>query len=140
MTRLEPILQLLQEEKKEQSIHKKEPAGMAIDDSDEKKSPKPAGGSMPIHKMSGTEDNKPPDGSSHDVVDPKSKSDDKKSTKPAGGSMLIHKMSGTEDNKPPDGSSHDVVDPKSKSDDRKPHKPAGGGTESILKNQHCIVN
>ena len=93
-TRLELILQLLEEEKDEQSIDK-QPAGMAID----------GGGGMPSHKMSVTEDKKPPDGSSLE----KPKSDDQKSLKPAGGSMLIHKMSGNEDNKPPDGSSPNLL-------------------------------
>ena len=103
--RLELILQLLQEEKDEQSIDKTEPADMAID----------GGGSMPIRKMSATEENKPPDGSSLEKL----KIDEQKSHKPAGGgSMPIHKMSVTEENKSPDGSSC---------------KPAGGGSMPIHK-------
>ena len=115
-TRLELILKLLQEEADEQSINKTEPTGTDID----------GGGSMPICKMSATEENKPPDGSPLE----KPKSDEHKLCKPTGGgSMPIYNMSVTEDNKPPDGSSLE----KPKSDEHKSHKPAGGGGMPIHK-------
>ena len=71
---------------------------------------------MPIRKMSATEDTKSPDGSSHKLAGGGSMSihkmlateenkPDGSSHKPAGGGIIpICKMSATEDNKPPDGS------------------------------------
>ena len=119
ISRIELILQLLEEEKKEQSM------GTA-DDDHEHPPVKPAGVGVPIHKISETET---PDGSGID---------EPKLDKPAGGIVPICKMSETET---PDGSGVDEPKldkptgvPIHNMSDKAPKPPDGMAVDNSLPN------
>ena len=134
ISRLQLILQLLDEEIKEQSM------GMADDDIEDP-TVKPTGGSEPIHKMSETDS---PHGSGIDQP---------KLDTPTGGSMQIVEMSDKppkpadgmaadkslpHSSKPAGGSLHKIQQTSSEEMDGKGSTPQG--TEIFQRNQHCIVN